>query len=179
VTKSLLWLALGLAVLALATLLLIAAAKPDTFRVERTATVQVPAERILALINDMRQFNTWNPYSRKDPAMRGRYEGPSSGPGAAYHFDGNRDVGKGSLRILDTAPHKVTLQLHMVEPFECRNTVEFILSPQGGGTQVTWAMQGPAPYVSRLMGTVFNLDRMIGQDFEAGLASLKQIAETR
>ncbi len=178
-SKTLLWLALGLAVLALATLLLIAAAKPDTFRVERTATVRAPAERVHALINDMRQFNTWNPYSRKDPAMRGRYEGPSSGPGAAYHFEGNRDVGKGSLRILETAPQKVTLQLHMVEPFEGRNTVEFLLSPHSGGTQVTWAMHGPAPYISRVMGTLFNLDRMIGQDFETGLAGLKQIAETR
>jgi len=177
VIKTLLWLAAGLAVLALATVMLIAAARPDTFRVERAALVKAPPERVHALISDMRQFNTWNPYNRKDPAMKARYEGPATGPGAAYHFEGNKDVGKGTIRITDAAPRKVTMQLHMVEPFEGRNTVEFILSPEAGATQVTWAMHGPAPYISRLVGTVFNLDRMIGQDFENGLAGLKARAE--
>ena len=176
--KTSLLLLLGAVVLALATIALIAASRPDTFRVERTATVKAPPEKLHGLINDMRQFNTWNPYSRKDPAMRAEYQGPASGPGAALLFEGNKDVGKGSLRIVDTAPQKVTMQLHMLEPFEGRNTVEFILSPLAGATQVTWAMHGPAPYISRLVGVVFDMDRMIGRDFETGLAGLKARAES-
>lgn len=176
--KPLLWLALGLLTLVVVAVALIAAAKPDTFRVERSALVKAPPEKVHGLINDMRQFNTWNPYNKKDPAMRAEDQGPASGPGAAYHFQGNKDVGKGSIRIVDTAPQKVTMQLHMIEPFEGRNTVEFIMSPQGGSTLVVWAMHGPAPYISRLIGMVFNLDRMIGNDFESGLAGLKARAET-
>ncbi len=176
--RTSLWIALSVLAVSIAAVALIAAAKPDTFRVERTAVVKAPPQRVHALINDMRQFNTWNPYNHKDPAMRARYEGPASGPGAAYHFEGNKDVGKGSLRITDAAPQKVTMQLHMIEPFEGRNTVEFILSPDADATQVTWAMHGPAPYISRLVGTVLNMDRMIGKDFETGLAGLKARAET-
>ena len=175
--RTLLLSVLGLVALPLAAVALIAAGRPGTFRVERSTTVQAPPEKIHALINDMRQFNTWNPYNRKDPAMRGEYRGPASGPGAAYHFEGNQDVGKGSLRILATVARQVTMQLHMIEPFEGRNTVEFILAPQAGATQVTWAMHGPSPYLGRLAGVFFDMDRMIGQDFESGLAGLKAIAE--
>ena len=175
--KTVLLSVLALVALPVAAVALIAAGRPDTFRVERSTTVQANPEKVHGLINDMRQFNTWNPYNRKDPAMRGEYRGPASGPGAAYHFEGNQDVGKGSLQIVATAPRQVTMQLHMIEPFEGRNTVDFILSPQAGATQVTWAMHGPSPFISRVVGVVFDLDRMIGRDFETGLAGLKAIAE--
>lgn len=157
--------------------LVVAALRPATFQVTRSATVQVPPEQLHPLINDMRQFNTWNPYSRKDPAMRAEYRGPQAGPGAALHFQGNKDVGKGSLQIVDSAPAKVTMQLHMIEPFEGRNTVEFTLRPHGQATEVTWAMHGASPYMARLVGLFIDMDRMIGRDFEAGLANLKQRAE--
>ncbi|HEY8361047.1 MAG TPA: SRPBCC family protein [Ramlibacter sp.] len=166
-----------IAVLGLAGVLLYAATRPDTFQVARSATVQASAERLYPLINDLRQFNTWNPYEKKDPNVRGEYRGPPAGPGAAYHFEGNKDVGKGSIRIVDAAPGKVTMQLHMIEPFEGRNTVEFILQPRGGATEVTWAMNGPSPFLAKLVGVFMNMDRMIGRDFEAGLAGLKQRAE--
>jgi uncharacterized protein YndB with AHSA1/START domain len=158
--------------------LLIAANKPDSFRVERRASIQAPPERIFPLINDLRAFNTWNPFEKKDPNLKGRYSGPSSGRGAAYAFDGNKDVGKGSLEILESAPpSKVTMRLAMVEPFEVRNTVEFTLVPNGGTTNVTWAMQGPAPFIAKVIHVFIDMDKMVGQDFEAGLASLKAIAE--
>jgi uncharacterized protein YndB with AHSA1/START domain len=161
-----------------ASVLLFAANKPDTFRVERRASIQAPPERIFALIDDLRAFNTWNPFEKKDPNLKGRYSGPSSGRGAAYAFDGNKDVGKGSLEILESAPpSKVTMRLAMVEPFEVQNTVEFTLVPNGGTTNVTWAMQGPAPFIAKVIHVFIDMDKMVGKDFEAGLASLKAIAE--
>lgn len=169
---------LALVVLAAVALLLAwAALRPDRFQVARSTTVQAPPEKLYPLINDLHQFNTWNPYGKKDPGMRGEYRGPAAGPGATYHFEGNKDVGKGSIRIVDAAPAKVTMELHMIEPFEGRNKVEFSLAPMGGATQVTWAMQGASPFVARLVGIFMDMDRMIGRDFEAGLADLKLRAE--
>lgn len=165
-------------VLAIVALLLAwAALRPASFQVARSTTVQAPPEKLYSLISDLHQFNTWNPYGKKDPQMRGEYRGPAAGPGAAYHFEGNKDVGKGSIRVVDAAPARVTMELHMIEPFEARNKVEFSLVPAAGGTQVTWAMQCASPYVARLVGIFLDMDRMIGRDFEAGLADLKLRAE--
>jgi hypothetical protein len=166
-----------LAVIAVGTLLIFAATRPDTFRVERSASIKAPAEKLHPLINDMRVFNTWNPYNLKDPNIRGEYRGPQAGPGATYLFEGNKDVGKGSISIVETAPAKVTMKLDMLEPFEGHNVVEFILAPQGDATEVTWAMHGPSPFMAKLVGVFMNMDRMIGRDFEAGLANLKARAE--
>ena len=165
-------------VILVAGVLLHAANKPDSFRVERSASIQAPPERIFSLINDLRAFNTWNPFEKKDPNLKGRYSGPSNGRGAGYAFDGNKDVGKGSIEILESSsPSRVTMRLSMVEPFEVQNTVEFRLVPNGGATKVTWAMQGPAPYLAKIIHVFIDMDRMVGKDFEAGLASLKALAE--
>jgi len=173
--------ALGIALLAgvaIAALLLYAATRPDTFSVRRTASIKAPAEKIHPLINDLRRFNTWNPYDKKDPNIKGSYRGPLSGPGAGYDFEGNKDVGKGSIQIVDSAsPTKVTMKLDMLEPFEGHNVVEFTLAPRGDATEVTWAMHGPSPFIGKVMGVIFDMDRMIGRDFEAGLANLRAVAE--
>jgi hypothetical protein len=167
-----------IAVAALAALLLFAATRPDTFKVQRATSIKAAPEKLFPLINDMKQFNTWNPYNKKDPAMQGSYRGPQSGPGAGFDFQGNKDVGKGSLQIIDSAaPTKVTMKLDMLEPFEGHNTVEFSLVPRGDSTEVTWAMHGASPYLAKVMGIFFNMDKMIGRDFEAGLADLKARAE--
>ena len=164
-------------VAAIGVLLVFAAAQPDTFKVQRSASIKAPPDKLHGLINDMKVFNTWNPYNLKDPNIKGEYQGPQAGPGAAYHFTGNKDVGKGSVTITDSAPSKVTMKLDMIEPFEGHNVVEFILAPKGDSTEVTWAMHGPSPYIGKVMGLIFNMDSMIGRDFEAGLANLKARAE--
>ncbi|MDB5946807.1 MAG: hypothetical protein JWQ33_1833 [Ramlibacter sp.] len=164
----------GLAVVAL---LVFAATRPDTFQVQRSARIQAAPDRLYPLINDLHQFNLWNPYNRKDPAMQGTYRGPATGPGAAYDFQGNKDVGKGSIQIVESEPRKVTMKLDMLEPFEGHNVVEFRLVPQDNGTEVTWAMHGASPFIARLAGIFMNMDHMIGRDFEAGLANLKAQAE--
>ena len=166
-----------LSVAAVSGLLLFAATRPDTFQVQRSIRIKATPERLFPMINDLHQFNTWNPYNKKDPAMQGTYRGPASGPGAGYDFQGNKEVGKGSIQIVDSAPRKVTMKLDMLEPFEGHNTIEFSLAPQGDATDVTWAMHGPSPFVAKVVGVFMNMDRMIGRDFEAGLADLKARAE--
>lgn len=163
---------------AIAALLLYAVSRPDRFHVERSTTIQAPAERLHPLVNDLRQFNTWNPYARKDPAMQVQYRGPAAGPGAVLEFQGNQEVGKGRIGITaSSAPSSVTMQLDMFEPFEGHNVVTFSLVPEGNATRVTWAMDGPSPFVARLIGVFIDMDQMIGRDFEAGLSLLKSQAE--
>lgn len=167
-------------VLAVAALALYATTRPDTFAVQRSTLIQAKADKLFPLINDLHQYNTWNPYAKKDPAMRIDYRGPASGPGAAFDFSGNKDAGKGSVEVTGgQAPTRVDMVLHMIEPFEGRNQISFTLAPQGEATQVTWAMHGPSPYISKLIGIFIDMDHMIGRDFEAGLAQLKAVAETR
>jgi uncharacterized protein YndB with AHSA1/START domain len=162
---------------ALAVLLVYAATRPDTFRVERSVRIQAPPEKLHAMINDLRSFNTWNPYERKDPALKGSYGPTTAGTGARYGWE-SKEVGTGSLAILETVPaSKVTMALDFVKPFEAHNQAEFTLQPEQGGTRVTWAMHGPVPYLGKVMHVFINVDRMVGTDFEAGLANLKSLAE--
>lgn len=165
------------AVLAVAGLLLYAATRPDTFALQRSLRIQAPPQKIHALINDLRQFNTWNPYEKKDPAIQGSYRGPAAGPGARYEFKGNKDVGEGSLEIIASAPHRVDMRLDMSAPMQVSNNIAFTLAPGTDGTEVTWSMQGASPYFAKLLGIFLDMDTMVGRDFEAGLATLKARAE--
>jgi len=167
-----------LIVAAIAGLLAYATTRPDVFRVERSVSIAASPDKIRPLINDMHAFNSWNPYNRKDPAMKSTYRGPQAGPGAAYDFDGNGEVGKGSLQIIEpSGPDTVSMQLNMIAPMEGRNLIDFRLRPEGQGTRVTWSMHGPTPYVAKVLHVIFDMDKMIGRDFDSGLASLKALAE--
>ena len=169
---------IGLVLLAaLALLLIYAATRPDTFHVERSLSIQAPPERVFAMISDLKRFNTWNPYAKKDPVLKERYGATTAGPGAQYGWEGDK-VGTGSMEIIQVqAPQRVAMKLDFVKPFEAHNFVEFSLRPEGAKTQVTWAIHGPANYLSKLMGVVINMDRMVGKDFEDGLSNLKALAE--
>ncbi|MBL0727978.1 SRPBCC family protein [Piscinibacter sp. HJYY11] len=165
-------------VLAVGALLAVAATKPDTFRFERSITINAGPDKIHPLINDMQRFNTWNPYNKKDPAMKTTYRGPQSGPGAAYDFDGNGEVGKGTISIIEpSGPSTVSMRLDMKAPMEASNLIDFTLRPTGNATQVTWAMHGPTPFIAKVMHTLIDMDKMLGKDFDAGLADLKALAE--
>jgi uncharacterized protein YndB with AHSA1/START domain len=163
-----------------AAVLVYAATRPDTFRVRRATSIKAPPEEIFPLIDDFRSWRAWSPYERKDPAMRRAFTGAPRGKGAVYEWDGNKEVGQGRLEIVDTAPpSRVTLTLDFVRPFEAHNTVDFTLSPRGDTTEVAWELRGTNRYVSKLIGLFVDMDRMIGGDFETGLASLKAAAERR
>jgi carbon monoxide dehydrogenase subunit G len=163
---------------AVAVILVMAAMKPDTFRVERTASINAPPEKIFPLINDFDNWGAWSPYEKKDPAMKRSRSGAARGKGSVYEWDGDKNVGKGRMEIAEaSAPSKVTLKLDFEKPFAAHNIVNFTMEPKGQSTGVTWAMHGPVPYVAKIVHVIFNMDRMVGRDFEAGLANLKALAE--
>jgi uncharacterized protein YndB with AHSA1/START domain len=158
--------------------LVYASRQPDSFRIERSITIAAPAEKIFPLVNDLHQWEAWSPWEKIDPALKRSYSGPQSGKGAGYAWTGNKDVGQGSMEIIESTPSsKVVLSLHFLKPFEARNTVEFVLLPQANGTQVTQAMYGPSPLMSKIMGLVFSMDKIVGSKYEEGLASIKALAE--
>jgi uncharacterized protein YndB with AHSA1/START domain len=162
----------------LALVLIIAAMKPDTFRVERSITIQAPPEKVFGLINDFHQWPAWSPWEKMDPAMQRLHSGFPSGKGAVYAWEGNKKVGRGRMEILDTLePSRIVIQLDFFAPFEAHNTAEFTFAAAGSGTALTWAMFGPQPFVIKVMGLMFSMDKMVGKDFEAGLATLKALAE--
>ena len=166
-------------VVLIAALLIYAATRPDTFRVERAASIKAPPEKVFALINDLRRWDSWSPWEKKDPAMKRTFgSDATSGKGAAYAWEGNSDVGQGRMEIAESVPpSRVRIKLDFVKPFEAHNIVDFTLEPKGDATHVIWAIHGPSPYISKLIGVFISMDSMIGNDFEAGLASLKTVAE--
>jgi carbon monoxide dehydrogenase subunit G len=169
---------LGIIVILLAALFGYAAAKPDTFRVQRSATIQAPPERIFALINDFHSWGAWSPWEKLDPNLQRTYSGAANGLGAVYEWEGNKKVGKGRMEIKDSSPpSKIVIQLDFFKPFEAHNTAEFALEPQGNSTNITWTMDGRQPFMFKVMGTLFDMDKMIGRDFEKGLANLKSLTE--
>jgi hypothetical protein len=164
--------------IAIAVVLLLALTKPNSFAVQRAISIKAPAERIFPLINDFHQWVAWSPYENKDPAMKRTYSGAESGTGAVYAWDGNSNVGSGRMEILDASvPSKIVIKLDFFKPFEGHNTAEFTMLPQGDATNLVWVMRGPAVFVSKVMQVFMNLDKMIGKDFEAGLANLKKLTE--
>lgn len=173
---------LGIAVvvllIAVAGILAYAAAKPDAFRVERMRDIKASPERIFALINDLHGWGNWSPYEKRDPDMHRSFSGAASGKGAVYQWDGNKNVGKGRMEIVDTTPpSRIVIKLDFIKPFEGHNTAEFTMLPQDDATRVTWRMHGPAPFMARIMHVFINIDKMVGKDFEAGLANLKRLTE--
>jgi hypothetical protein len=159
----------------LAAVLILAALRPNTFTVQRQAVINAPAERIFPLINDFHHWEAWSPWDKMDPTMKRTYSGAQSGPGAKYAWLGNKKVGEGSMEILSSqAPSKVTIKLDFLKPFEAHNTTVFSLSPAQNGTTVVWMMTGPANFMTKLFGLLFNMEKMVGKDFERGLANLKE-----
>ena len=165
-------------VVLIAGVLIFAATKPDTFRVQRAASIKAPPEKIFAFINDFNRWGAWSPWEKKDPALKRTYGAATSGKGAVYAWEGNKDVGQGRMEIAESSPSsKVTIKLDFVKPFEAHNIVAFTLEPKGDATNVTWAMQGDTPYFAKIIHVFIDMDSMVGKDFETGLANLKAAAE--
>lgn len=166
-------------VVAIGGLLVYAAAKPDTFRIERSVLIKAPPEKIFPLITDFHAMQKWSAWEKVDPAMQRTYSGVASGVGAVYEWKGNKDIGSGRMEIKEAVPSsRVVLQMDFIEPFPARNTGEFTLAPEGdGATRVTNAMYGPSPFISKLMTTFFSMEKMVGPKFEESLAELKATAE--
>ena len=166
-------------VVAIAGILLYAATKPDSFRVQRVVLINAPSDKVFPLIDDFKAWPAWSPYEKKDPAMKRSFGAVTAGKGATYAWEGDKNVGQGSMEIVESGPRKVLIKLDFLKPFEAHNMGEFLLEPKGDSTAVTWAIYGPSPYMSKVVGTFMNIDDMIGRDFEKGLADLKAVAEKK
>ncbi|MEO6277996.1 SRPBCC family protein [Roseateles sp.] len=172
-----LFIALGAALLAL---LAYASTRPDEFSVERHLRIAAPADQVWPLVSELRAFNRWNPYERKDPLLKSQYAGAAGGVGSRYAWESDK-IGVGSMEITHQQPGRaVQMKLDFLKPFEAHNEAEFALQPTAdGATEVSWRMRGPANFISKLMGVVINMDKMVGRDFEDGLQNLRQLAEAR
>lgn len=176
--KSIALIAVVVLAVSLAVVLAIAATRPDSFRVARSTSIKAPPEAIFPLIDDFRNWSTWSPYETKDPNMKRSFGAITKGKGAEYAWEGDRNVGSGHMEITEaTAPSKVALDLHMLTPIKADNAVDFTLRPEGDGTTVTWAMSGHVPYFAKILHMIFDMDGMVGRDFETGLAKLKAATE--
>lgn len=176
--KSISLIVAGLVAVAVFAVLVLAAGRPDSFRIERTVLINAGSEKIVPLIEDFRRWPAWSPWEKIDPDLKRRYGGAERGVGAVYEWHGNADVGKGRMEILgDSVPSKLVIKLDFFEPFEAHNTAEFSMESEGAATKLTWAMFGPSPYLARIMHMFWDMDRMVGDQFETGLASLKAVAE--
>jgi hypothetical protein len=159
--------------------LLYAATKPDSFRIERSALIKASPEKIFPRLNDLRAWTAWSPWETIDPALKRTYSGAAAGKGAVYAWEGNKDVGAGRMEITESAvPAKIVIALHFLKPFEAHNTSEFTLAREADATRVTWSLYGPSPYLAKLMSLFFSMDAMVGSQYEKGLAKLKAISES-
>lgn len=149
-----------------------------SFRVERSVTIKAPPERVFGLINDFHNFGQWSPWEHLDPDMQRSITGAASGKGAVYEWSGNSKAGAGRMEILESTPSsKILIKLDFIKPIAGTNTSEYTITPQGDSTKVTWAMYGPSPFVSKVMQVFVSMDKLIGGDFESGLATMKTVAE--
>jgi uncharacterized protein YndB with AHSA1/START domain len=172
------WIVLAIIVVIFAAVLIAASTRPDSFRVQRAIVINAPPARVYGLLEDFDAWRGWSPWEDKDPAMTRSRSGPSMGVGATYAWEGNKAVGKGSMQIAQMQPpQRLLIKLDFISPFEGHNMAEFTLVDQGASTQLTWAMYGPSPFISKLMTTFISMDKMVGNDFQKGLERLKALAE--
>ena len=157
---------------------IVVAMQPSEFRVVRTATMSAPAPAVFAQVNDFHNWEAWSPWAKLDPAMKKTYEGAPAGTGAIYTWAGNNQVGEGRTTITESRPSDlIKMELEFVKPFAATNTVEFTFKPEGDQTAVTWSMAGKSNFMGKAVGLFMNVDKMVGGDFEKGLASLKAVTE--
>jgi hypothetical protein len=160
-------------------LVIVVATRPSTFHVERSITVQAPANAAFAQVNDFHAWRAWSPWEKLDPDMQRTHSGAASGAGAQYAWKGNDEVGEGRMTIQNSQPPSlISIQLEFIKPFEATNTATFRFEPVGEGTKVTWAMDGTNDFFGKAAHLFMDIDEMVGADFERGLTSLKAIAES-
>jgi len=165
-------------VLAIVGLLAFIATRPEDFRIERSAQINAPADVVFPLINDLHQWQRWSPYDKLDPEMKKTFDGPDAGPGASYAWNGNNQAGEGVLTIVASKPGElVTMDLKFTRPFACNNQVNFKLVPSDSGTRVSWIMDGKNSFIGKAFSTFMNMDKMVGAQFEEGLANLDKLAQ--
>ncbi len=158
---------------------IVVALQPADFTITRSATIAAPPASVFAQVNDFRKWEAWSPWAKLDPAMKTTYEGPADGPGSVYTWSGNNEVGEGRMTLIESKPHEfVRIKLEFLKPFAATNTTEFLFKPEGNQTAVTWSMTGKNNFMAKGFNLVMNMDKMVGGDFEKGLAQMKAAVGT-
>lgn len=158
--------------------LVLVAMQPSDFCVARSATIAAPAPAVFAQVNELRKWEAWSPWAKRDPAMKQTYEGAPAGSGAVTAWAGNKDVGEGRMTITESRPSElIRIKLEFFKPFTATNTAEFTFRPEGSQTVVTWSMSGQNNFIAKAMHLFMNMDKMVGKDFESGLANMKTVTE--
>lgn len=162
----------------IAGLFVVIAMRPAEFSIARSAKISSPAQAAFEQVNDLRKWESWSPWEKIDPAMRRTFNGPASGTGASYSWEGNKKMGAGRMTIMESRPSEfVRLKLEFLKPFKCTNSVEFTFQPEGNQTTVTWKMSGKNSFIAKAFHLFCNMDKMLGGQFDKGLAQIKSLAE--
>jgi uncharacterized protein YndB with AHSA1/START domain len=156
------------------------ARRPSAFTVSRSTHIQAPAAAVFQHVNDFHRWDAWSPWAKLDPSMTTRFEGAPAGTGAVYSWEGNRKVGAGRMEVLDSVgDERIRIGIDFLRPFKANNLIEFTFAPDGTGTRVTWTMSGEnKDFMSKAFAMFVDMDKLVGRDFEKGLASMKAVAET-
>jgi hypothetical protein len=170
-----------LAIVAVIVLLLIVAAlQPTDFRYVRTTTIDAPPAAVFAEVNDFHRWDDWSPWAKLDPNSKTEFSGPSSGEGAGFRWSGNNEVGEGSMKIVESRPHeRIAIELQFLRPMKATNEAVFTFEPRSSGTHVTWSMTGKNNLMGKAFGLIVNCDKMLGAQFEKGLATMKTLVEAK
>jgi carbon monoxide dehydrogenase subunit G len=171
--KKVLWVFLALVVV----FVVVVSFQPAEFTISRTSQVSAPPAAVFAQVNDFHQWQAWSPWDKMDPSMKKEYAGPAQGEGSSYTWSGSGQVGEGKMTIVKSQPERIQIQLDFLKPMKATNQAEFTFQPQGQGTAVTWSMSGQKNFVAKAFGLFFNMDKLVGGEFEKGLASLKTLSE--
>lgn len=160
-------------------LVVIIALQSSTYHVERTATINAAAPVVFAQVNDFHKWNAWSPWAKIDPAMKQTFDGAPAGNGAGYAWVGNSEVGEGRMTITESHPSDlIKIKLEFIKPFAATSNTVFTFKPEGNQTKVTWAMDGDKNFIAKAFHLFMNIDKMVGGDFEKGLAQMKAVAES-
>lgn len=170
---------IGLVILVLIVALVIfISMRPDTFRVERSAQINAPADRVFGYINDLHQWALWSPFEILDPNKKKTFTGPAAGPGASYAWSGNNTAGEGRMTITASQVGEyIAMTLEFTRPFVASSQLRFTLIPSEGGTRVTWTMDGKNKFMNKAFQLCVSMDAMVGKRFAEGLANLDRVAQ--
>lgn len=154
------------------------AMQPSEFRIARTAAVSAPAPAVFAQVNDFHKWEAWSPWAKLDPQAKATFEGPASGTGAVFKWSGNDEVGAGTMTLTESRPSDlIRIRTDFVKPFEGTSLSEFVFKPEGDRTAVTWSVSGHNNFIAKAICLFVNMDRMLGEPMERGLAQMKSLAE--
>lgn len=165
-------------VLLIVAFVIVVAKQPSEFRLARSATMNAPAGAVFAQVNDFHNWRAWSPWERLDPELKRTYEGAPAGVGAAYSWVGNKKVGAGRMTITESRANElIRIKLEFFKPFKAINVTEFVFQPVAQQTSVTWSMTGTFNVISKIFCVFMNMDKMVGKNFEEGLANMKSVVE--